>query len=405
MLGGLAATSLVVAACTGGGDPETAAPGARRASGPPIVVGLVNMENAPVGSFPELRQDAQAAVRYVNEELGGVRGRPLHLEVCTTTGAPESSNDCARKLVGKQPVAVLGGVDVGAGLAMTVFEKAGIPYVGATPTSLQELTSPMSFMLAGGSATELLGQAEYIIGTLKAKKVGVIHVDLAGLLSTEAAAARTILERKGVTGVKVVAEKADTADFTPALTAVNAAHPDVIVTVFPAQGCSRIMQARQALGVKAKMFYLGACTEQRVVDAAGGGAEGAYFASSYIPYEDATDEDVATYRAQRRRYGDPGAPLSLLGQTGFSVVMDLYRLLTDVEDPLTPDRVTAELRAARDRPSFMGHPYSCDGERVPLLASLCSVDVRILQYRGGRFHDVVGRWVSGAEIIKVVTGG
>ena len=110
----LTAAAMVLAACSGGDDDGAAPRGANPATGPPIVVGMINQEDAPVGSFPEVRRSAEAAVRYVNEELGGVDGRPLRLETCTTRGTPESSQACADQLVGKQPVAVLGGVDLGA---------------------------------------------------------------------------------------------------------------------------------------------------------------------------------------------------------------------------------------------------------------------------------------------------
>ena len=57
------------------------------ATGAPVVVGFVNQENAPAGSFPELRLGAQAALRYVNEELGGAGGRPIQLATCATAGS------------------------------------------------------------------------------------------------------------------------------------------------------------------------------------------------------------------------------------------------------------------------------------------------------------------------------
>ena len=39
----------------------------------PVVIGMINQENSPVGSYPELRHAVEAAVAWVNAELGGVR--------------------------------------------------------------------------------------------------------------------------------------------------------------------------------------------------------------------------------------------------------------------------------------------------------------------------------------------
>ena len=369
-----------------------------------MVVGFINQENAVVGSFPEVRRDAEAAVRYVNEKLGGVDGRPVKLETCTTDGTPESSQACANRLRGTNPVAVLGGVDLGAAASIPVLNAAGIPYVGASPSLGDELTATDAFMLTGGAAADLLGQAQYALDTLKAKRVGILYLDLPGLLSTAVEAARRVLQRKGVEAVVTVPEKADAADFTQALTAVNRGNPDVIVAVFPAQACARIMQARKALAVKARFFFPGACTDPGVFDASGGGAEGAYFASGFLPFTDRSAPEVATYLDERRAHGAGDTRPSVLSQAGFAVVVDLHRLLTEVQGPLTPAAVVAALRSTRDHAGFMSHPYTCDRQQVFLLGAVCNSHVRLLQLRGRTLADVTGSWVNGAELVRLAIG-
>src|SRR5690606_31806189 len=70
---------------------------ASAAEGEPIVLGMINQENTPVGSYPELSSATRAAIEFVNAELGGVHGRPLELEVCNTEFSPEGSTACAQK--------------------------------------------------------------------------------------------------------------------------------------------------------------------------------------------------------------------------------------------------------------------------------------------------------------------
>ncbi len=359
-----------------------------------IVVGMINQENAPVGSFPEVRQAAEAAVAHVNADFGGVNGRRIKLEVCTTTGTPESSAACANKLIEKRPVAVLGGVDLGAAASMPVFESAAIPYIGGTPALGEELTSPAAWMVAGGTVADLLGQATYALDTLKAKKVGALYVDLPGLLTTVVSAAEIVLKAKGVSDVKLVAASADAADFAPPLKAATAGSPDVVLVVFPAQSCARIMSAARSLGVKAKMLYPSACASQAVVDAAGPAAEGAYFASGYLPFDDPSPE-VATWRSEAK-VSKPSA----LSQAGFGVAMDLYELLKEGGAD-SPAALTAKLRATVDHPGFMAHAYTCDRKQVPLMEAVCNANVRLLQYKGGRFADVTGSWVNGADLVKL----
>ncbi|MEN3315796.1 MAG: branched-chain amino acid transport system substrate-binding protein [Acidimicrobiaceae bacterium] len=393
----LAVAALVVAACSAGGSGGSG--GAEKAGGSPVVVGFINQENAPTGSFPEVRTDAEAAVRYVNAKLGGVGGHPIRLETCATDGSPESSQGCANRLRQKQPVAVLGGLDLGAAASIPVLDSAGIPYVGASPTLGDELTASAASMLTGGAAADLLGQAQYITDTLHAKKVGVVYIDLPGLLSTAVEVAKDVLAKKGVTDVKAVAEKADTADFTPALNDVNRNNPDVILAVFPPQGCTRIMAARQALSIKAKVMFPGACAAQSVIDASGGGANGAYFTSGFLAY-DGNDPDVVAYREQRKKYGATEPP-SALAQAGFAEVMDLRQLMSEISLPLSPGSINAALRTTKDHHGFMSHPYTCDRQQVFLLSAVCNANVRLLQYGDGHFTDVANDWVNGSDLIRL----
>ncbi|MEA2704254.1 MAG: hypothetical protein QOD63_2199, partial [Actinomycetota bacterium] len=59
----------VLAACSGGDggssggdDPDSGL------TGEPILVGLINQEDTPIGSFPELRRGAESAIRHVNND-------------------------------------------------------------------------------------------------------------------------------------------------------------------------------------------------------------------------------------------------------------------------------------------------------------------------------------------------
>jgi branched-chain amino acid transport system substrate-binding protein len=361
-------------------------------TGPPIVVGLVNQEDAPVGSFPDLRGGAEAAVKHVNADLGGVGGRPVRIEACATRGTAESSQACATRLVDRHPVVVIGGVDLGSAASLPVLEAAGIPYVGSLPQLGEELTSKGAYMLAGGTVADLLGQADYALDVLQAKRIGALYVDLPGVLTTVVRAAEVVLKARGATDVKLVAARADEADFTPALKAATAGTPEVVFVVFPAQACARIMQAGQALGVTAKLFFPSACAEQAVVEAAGDAADGAYFGAAYLPFGDRSPE----VQEWQSRTNDDG----VLSQAGFSAVMNVHRLLTEVAEP-TPAALSAALAAARDHPGYMTHAYTCDGKQVPLMKAVCNPHVRILQYRDGRFADVVGDWVDGADLVKL----
>jgi branched-chain amino acid transport system substrate-binding protein len=398
-------TAACLTACSGGeGDGATdGAP--RRATGEPLVVGLLNMDASPLGSFPELRRDAEVAARYVNEELGGVDGRPLQLEACGADGTAESSRACATELVAKRPVAVLGGVDLGGDGSLPVLEGAGVPYVGLTPGLGAELTSSSSFMLAGGIAADLLAQVDHITGALKATNVGVVHQSFPGLQAAAVLVARAILQKRGVTNLRIVPVADGVADLAPAVRAATVDRPEVLLAVFPAQGCGRVLDAARAVRLTSKLFLPSSCLDPDLVSKAGTLATEVTFASSLLPYTDAGHPEVATYLDRMRRYGSAEAQPSALSQAGFALVMDLHRQLSELDrKKLTAAALTSRLRTARNQPAFMGHPFSCDGQAVTILPAICSTSVRVLRLTDGALHDVTGDWANGAGLVKLLTG-
>lgn len=361
-----------------------------------MVLGFLNMEGSPAGSFPEATAGAQAAVAHVNDDLGGIGGRPLKLSVCRTDGTPESSQSCAQKVLADKPVAVVGGIDLGADASVPVVTAAKVPYVTGSPTLAGELTTPGSYAFTGGVAADLLAIADYLIERKHVTSIHVVHEDLPGLLNSAISAAGDIFRALHVTDVKLVAEKADAPDFAPALTSAAAGNPQAIIVVFPAQACSRIVQTARALAVKAPLYYPGVCASPAVVRAAGGALDRTFFASSYVPVgATGGGPDADAFRA-----GLPAAQRSPVSEASFSAVLNLARLmqagLTD------PAGLASRLRATKDEPGALAHPYTCDGHQLPLLQSVCDSHVRLLQYRNGAFVDVLGDWVTGARLNELV---
>ena len=75
----------------------------------PIVIGYVNQEGG-VPAFPEATVGTEAAVEYINGELGGIGGHPLELKTCLVQ-AEEDGQKCGTEMVNDPSVqAVLTGV-------------------------------------------------------------------------------------------------------------------------------------------------------------------------------------------------------------------------------------------------------------------------------------------------------
>ena len=92
-------------------EPEVAGPVAADESLPPVRIGLLNQENDPVGSFPEIRLGLEGAVGYINAELGGIDGHPIELVTCLQNSIPKAQ-ECAQDLATSDLVSVINGVNI-----------------------------------------------------------------------------------------------------------------------------------------------------------------------------------------------------------------------------------------------------------------------------------------------------
>jgi branched-chain amino acid transport system substrate-binding protein len=363
-----------------------------------VVLGFLTMEGSPTASFPETTAGAQAAVAHVNDALGGVGGRRLRLETCATTGAPESSSACARQLLEAGPVAVVGGVDLGADASLPLLEEAGVPYVTGSPTLAAELTSPGSFAFTAGIAGDLLALAQHLVEDRGVTRLAVLHADLPGLLNTAVGAAEAIFSARQV-DARLVAEDVDAPDFAAALTSATAGEPEALLLVFPPQSCARVVQAAASLGVETELFLPGACASPAVASAAAPLRDQVVFASAFepLPADGGSEEQIA-YRA-----GVPEEQRSPLSQASFGAVLNVSRVVAG--GATDASAVRAALSQAGGEPSTFAHPYTCDGQQVPLLPSVCNANARLLRFDDGDLVDVDGEWIDGVDLVRSLGGG
>lgn len=405
LLAVVATLALLAVSCSDDGDDGSGGGGEdaqdrEMPSGEPIVVGFMSLEDSAIASFPESRESAQAAVDYINYELGGVDGRPIELEVCVSSGSPEESEACANQILEADPVVVTGGADLGTDVSLPIYAAAGVSLAGTAPVGLAEYTADNAYLFVGGTLAEFGAQVPFIDETLEAQKVAILHADIPqGALAAQTFG-RDLLEKVGITDVTLVPEDQNATDFTASLSVAAEGDPDVIMVMLAGQACAGIMQAAQSLGIEAAMTYSGGCTDQSILETASSAADGSYFSTEMIWYDDTSDADVATFREALDEYAEGDVTLSLLGQMGFSNVMNLYNLFVEMGgDNITPEALTEALNATVDQPNFMAHPYTCNREQVSFAPAACDAHALILQLEGGEMNDVGGGWINGAELL------
>src|SRR4029079_1047331 len=75
---------------------------------PPVSVGWINQQGGQVEIGRFATNGAELAVKYVNEELGGIGGHPVQLKTCFIAAAEEEGTTCGQKLAAAASVWVIG---------------------------------------------------------------------------------------------------------------------------------------------------------------------------------------------------------------------------------------------------------------------------------------------------------
>jgi branched-chain amino acid transport system substrate-binding protein len=383
LVGALAATGL--AAC-GSGSSDTASTGttstAAAPAGTPIKVGFLNQEKGAM-AFPDFGAGARVAHEYVNEQLGGVGGRPLEFVECLTDGSPESSIDCANQFAEAKVPVVLEGIDFGSDAALPILTSAGIPLVGHTAFGTAQSVSTEAFFFGTALPAYAVGPLKVMRGDLQAKTAVYLGSD-------------TKLIHSFVDAAIAPAAKADGIDLTPVyysptspnlsavVTIALAKKPDVIFTTAPDPDCIGIVKAASTLGFKGSLFA-GSCSAFIQQDAAS--AEGVYTSSDLWVPEAAShapaakrvqiDTYVAQMKAKQPKY------VNGFAQHTFSSTMDLAAVLKTVQGEVTPASVTAALKATAGLDSFMGQELTCDGKQWPGQPSACANGIIVYRVEKG----------------------
>ncbi len=143
--------------------------------GEPIYFGVINDATRPDGlEAPQMAEAAKVHAEVVNA-AGGIKGRPLELIACDTKGDPNTATACAREMVSKKAVAVIGTTTIFEAQIFPVLEQAGIPAIATIPLSSVAHTSKVAFNFTPGIIGTFLAGPRILAQTSGVKTPSLIY--------------------------------------------------------------------------------------------------------------------------------------------------------------------------------------------------------------------------------------
>ena len=391
----------------------------------PVVIGIMNPEGDPAGSFPEYTVMAQAAADYINKELGGVGadyakgvgGRPIKLEICKMAISPADSQKCANELAAKKPLVVYSTLNF-FGNHFSILNAAKIPVVIGTPIAAADFTTKGAYAIGGGGGclgvhTGLVQfVAENVLKYKANTKIGVpwantppgvfCYHDLEkkplNVLNGTVTKTTAKLKGKmpGMTHIGVPI-KPGQADVTPDAQKVLDFAPDAVI--FSGQGadCWTLVNSMLKLGWtpdKTPLVLTGACIDLTTMKALGNKIKGVYTigAASLLDPDGLTDpqlkREAKIYNAKGAKYAaDKTSKDKGFGTQGFTGVMAIWQMANQLGKKLTGPALTKLLEGTTKQHSFANTGIACKKAVKPYV-SVCNSIVSASQWNGKALKQV-----------------
>jgi branched-chain amino acid transport system substrate-binding protein len=363
----------------------------------PITIGFVNEEGG-VPSFPEATQGAQAAVDYVNKELGGVQGHKVILQKCFVQ-TEEDGQKCGTQMANDPKVqVVLTGILALGNQSLYSVLAGKKPVIIGNPVTAPDFTVKGTTAFTPGSPGVIQGMAVFLAKNLQnIHKVAAIYSNNPAGTIAFTALFKPVLARFGITDVTgvPVSDTATATDYQQALQSSGAAKADVVVPLVTVQGCIAAYDAFQALGIKPTVVTSGLCfgtpmtqhlqkdlgLKDQVPD---GWYFGGYGYSYFLP--DAAS-GLTTYLAKVKQYGPANVEYTGFAGPDFANLLTIVKFMNAVgADKLTSDAINAQIAAFHGPMMLVAGPMNCGAN--PVFPSLCGTQMGVEQYKGLKWIPV-----------------
>jgi branched-chain amino acid transport system substrate-binding protein len=321
-----------------------------------IYIGWVNQQGGQVVIGGLATAGAQLAVKYVNDQLGGIDGHPVALVQCFIKSNEEEGTTCGQKLVNDKRVSVIATGAVATG-AQSLFAtiRGSKPVVTGVAVTPVDGAQKNAVVLFGDAGHILLPFGNYAKNVLHAKTAAVVYPQATGI--TEAALVIAAGLRKAGVSVKAVGYTQGQTDLTAPLTAAGATTADFVAPYGSAADCANQAKALQQLGItdSRKIMTAPLCLSPQVSEALGDFPIWTYAIASSL-YGDPTDKGMPAYQAVIKRYKAQANAPDPWHIVAFGQLLTTVRFLNEVgADKITPARVLARAKAFKG-PLALGSP-------------------------------------------------
>ena len=336
---------------------------------------------------------AEAATSYVNEYLGGIGGKKVELEVCSTDQSPAGAGACVTQFAAAGVPVVLNGITGQAGSLFEPLSEVGIPVLVAAA----DPRDAGATIMTNGILSLAAGPAK-VFADAGVEQAAIIGIDVPAASAALKQSAPLFYDKAGV-GVEVVLIPPDTADMTPNIQAALTKSPGGMTVVGDPLFCTKAMAAIASSGFDGELVVIPQCINEAFLEATTN-LEGATMLTTAT--SDPESEQFQEYEAVMTMYAGDDPILGGTAPQSYQVVLGFARLMEGVTGDVTPEAVTTAMAEmpATEMPLGDGITFQCNGEQVSISPAICSQDVlqTTLDAKGNPGTFTI---LEGAEVLDI----
>ncbi len=312
------------------------------ASDEPVrIMNITTLSGTSGQDTPEAAAAIAAGVAALNDR-GGIGGRQVELVQCDDKGDPNEATQCARDAVSGGIVATVGDASGQRESYIGVLEEAGIPVVGAFPSTPSDYTSVVSFPVVGGVPSLFTGVGRQLLA-VGASTVSSVLIDF-----PQVSALSSLLDRGlAAEGAEVASETlvpVGAPDLQGAVAASTGGRTDGVALLLLVGDNVRYIQEARSSGYAGDIAVADLSTE--AIGQLGESANGILITGFFQPLS-AGGSLIERYEAEMAAHA-PDAPLEKLGAVNAWVALQVLDEALADTDVNSPADVTAALETVSD---------------------------------------------------------
>jgi branched-chain amino acid transport system substrate-binding protein len=368
--------------------------GAADTSLPPVKIGYINQQGGAIVVTDTNDDGVDIGVTYVNENAGGIGGRPLEVVQCFIADTEEEGQQCGQQFANDDEI-----VAVVSGPTVTGTESFYAALAGQKPVVHGVSVNPADTKQE--TAAVLYGGAEYILAPYATFAQDVLDVQSAALVYPEgagqdnaAAGQASAFETLGIP-INVVSYPPNAPDLTVPLLAADAQNVDLVMPVISTNDCVKFAEAQRQLDIPdEKVLASPVCITPATAEGLGDFPEWIYAVASSLSIDPEDPSvppytDILTAQGQEAFIGDPWVLV------GFGQVMTLAKFLNGLGEDITPEGVVEQMKAFGG-PLILGSP-ELDCGKYPEAPGVCNDHTQFYKYNGPDGWEQAGDYYAPPE--------